>query len=340
MLDRYRHVDPDGRKWWDSDLTQAGSGPPRRFGEQGELAPPAGRHWMFDQEGIDRLLAENRIHWTAKGKPRLKRYLDEAPGVALQNVWTDIPPINSQASEAMGYPTQKPLALLERIVNASSNPGDLVLDPFCGCGTAVVAAEKLGRQWIGIDVTYIALDLMISRLVKDFGLKRGVDYDVIGDPKDAYSAHKLFEESPKQFEIWAVGLVAGVPQPEKSGDKGVDGKVYFMDLEGKLQWAVCQVKGGKLKPGDIRDFEAVIQRDKGAMGFFMCLETPTKGMYNEADELGFFDSPSGRKIPKLQIRTIKELLEGKEFDFPKGYSLKSGTGKKLVREGEQGELGL
>jgi len=175
---------------------------------------------------------------------------------------------------------------------------------------------------------------------KDFGLKRGVDYDVIGDPKDAYSAHKLFEESPKQFEIWAVGLVAGVPQPEKSGDKGVDGKVYFMDLEGKLQCAVCQVKGGHLKIDDIHAFAHVIEVQKAAMGFFICLDTPTKGMYDRADELGFFDSPSGRKIPKLQIRTIKELLEGKEFDFPKGYSLKSGGGKRLVRHGEQGELGL
>jgi hypothetical protein len=294
---------------------------------------------MFDQDGIDKLVAEDRIYWTKNGIPRLKRYLDEAPGVALQSVWTDIPPVNSQAIEAQGYPTQKPLALLERIISASSNPGDLVFDPFCGCGTAVVAAEKLGRKWIGIDITFIAIDLMIARLLKDFGLKRNEDYDVLGDPKDAYSAHKLFEESPKQFEIWAVGLVAGVPQPEKSGDKGVDGKVYFMDLQQKLQWAVCQVKGGHLTPGVIRDFAHVIERDKAAMGFFICLDMPTKGMYQEADELGFFDSPSGRKIPKLQIRTIKELLDGKEFDFPKGYSLKSG-GKKMAREGEQVEMGL
>ena len=140
--------------------------------------------------------------------------------------------------------------------------------------------------------------------------------------------------------MWAVWKVFGVPQPDKSGDKGVDGKVYFMDLDGKLQFAVVQVKGGKLTPGAIRDFEAVIQRDKAAMGFFICLERPTKGMRQEAEELGFFDSPSGRKIPKLQIRTIKELLDDSEFDFPKGYSLKSAGGKKLVREGEQTELGI
>jgi site-specific DNA-methyltransferase (adenine-specific) len=239
----------------------------------------------------------------------------------------------------MGYPTQKPLALLERIISASSNPGDLVLDPFCGCGTAVVAAEKLGRKWIGIDITYVAVDLIISRLARDFGLKRSKDYQVTGDPKDASSARKLFEESAKQFEIWAVGLVQGVPQPEKVADKGVDGKVYFQDLEEKLQWAVCQVKGGHLVPSIVRDFAHVIDREKAAMGFLICLEPPTKGMYQAAEEAGFFTHPAGRKIPRLQIRTIKELLEEhKEFDFPKGYSLKSGPPKRLTRESEQATL--
>ncbi len=247
----------------------------------------------------------------------------------------------AQARERLGYPTQKPLALLERIISASSSPGDLVLDPFCGCGTAVVAAEKLGRRWIGIDITYIAIDLIISRLAQDFGLKRDKDYQVIGDPKDAYSARKLFEESPKQFEIWAVGLVQGLPQPDKVADKGVDGKVYFQDLEGKLQWAVCQVKGGHLNPSMVRDFAHVIERDKAALGFLICLEALTKGMYQEAEALGFESAPSGRKIPRLQIRTIRELLdERKEFDFPKGYSLKSGPSKRLTRKSEQPALGL
>ena len=289
--------------------------------------------------------------------PIYGRYIKPGDGYPVPDIWAfqpytngtvfgtkdgideDVRWLHPRDAERMGYPTQKPLALLERIINASSNPGDVVLDPFCGCGTAVVGAEKLGRQWIGIDITYIALDLMIARLQKDFGLKRGQDYAVEGDPKDEYSAHKLFEQSPKQFEIWAVGLVAGVPQPEKSGDKGVDGKVYFGNEKDKLGWAVCQVKGGHLTPSVLRDFAHVIERDKAGMGFFICLDTPTKGMYHEAEELGFFDSPSGRKIPKLQIRTIKELIEGKEFDYPRGWSLKSG-GKKLSRAGEQTTLEL
>jgi DNA modification methylase len=343
MLTRFRNADADGRRWWDGDLTGAGAGPARTFGEKGEIAPPNGRHWMYDQEGIDRLVVEGKIHWTKQGTPRLKRYFDEAPGVPLQNVWTDIFPINSQANEAMGYPTQKPLALLERIINASSNPGDVVLDPFCGCGTAVVAAERLGRKWIGVDVTFIAIDLMVSRLAKDFGLSRKKDYDILGDPKDVYSARKLFEESPKQFEIWAIGLVGGLPQPDKSGDKGVDGKVYFGDADAKMQFAVCQVKGGHLTPSAIRDFAQVINRDKAALGFFITLQTPTKGMYQEAEESGWFELKEvmeQKRIPKMQILTIKELLDGTEFQYPRSWTQRSAASSKLTRTGEQKDLGL
>ncbi|MDO8589071.1 MAG: site-specific DNA-methyltransferase [Armatimonadota bacterium] len=361
----YRHVAPDGRRYKETDLTAAKPGgdtqyewrvkrprtpaarwqadldneytSPNPAYEYLGVRPYNGRIWAYSKENLASFAKAGKLIHRSTGMPRVMQFADEMPGIPLQDVWDDIPP--ALGDQDQGYPTQKPLALLERIITASSDPGDVVFDPFCGCGTAVVAAEKLGRKWIGIDITFIAIDLMISRVAKDFGLKRGQDYDVIGDPKDAYSARKLFEESPKQFEIWAVGLVAGVPQPEKSADKGVDGKVYFMDLDGKLQWAVCQVKGGHLTPTVIRDFSHVIQRDKAAMGFFICLATPTKGMCREADELGFFEAPSGRKIPKLQIRAIKELLDGKEFDYPKGYSLKS-AGKRLTRKGQQAELGL
>lgn len=336
LASHYSNVEPEtGRRYTLGDCMNPNPNRPNLTYEwNGQV-----RVWRWTREKMAAFHEAGRLVYTKSGTPRFKRYLDEMPGTPLTSVWTDIPPINSQAAERMGYPTQKPLALLERIINASSNPGDVVLDPFCGCGTAVVGAEKLGRHWIGIDVTYIALDLMISRLAGDFELKRNVDYDVKGDPKDAYTASKLFEQSPKQFEIWAVGLVGGVPQPDKSGDKGIDGKVYFQDLEGSLQCAVCQVKGGHLTPSLIRDFAHVIEREKAAMGYFICLETPTKGMCNEAEEIGFFDSPSGRKIPKLQIRTIKELIEkGNDFDFPKGYSLKSASGKRLTREKDQGKL--
>ncbi|MDO8682364.1 MAG: site-specific DNA-methyltransferase [Armatimonadota bacterium] len=341
QLSRYKQ-DEEGRWYRGDDLSadrmNSDSG---KFEWRGTMPPP-NRGWGYTVEQLEQWWDEGRILLRKDGTPRmdgLKVYLEDSPGQPLQNVWTDIQRIGNTSAERMGYPTQKPLALLERIISASSNPGEIVFDPFCGCGTAVVAAEKLGRQWIGIDVTFIAIDLMIERLNKSFGLKRERDYGIFGIPYDANSAGKLFNQSPKEFEMWAVHKVGGIPQPNKSGDKGVDGKVYFHDLSGKLQWAVCQVKGGHLTPSVIRDFGHVIQRDKAAMGFFICLETPTKGMYSEADELGFFEAPSGRKIPKLQIRTIKELLESKEFDYPKGYSLKSG-GKRLTRAQDERELGL
>ena len=335
---KFTHREPDGRRYHLDNITSPSPRPNLLYEYKGHLPPPNG--WAVSLARMQQMDADGRLYIPEDKTKRIrrKRYLDELEGETVDSLWDDISPINSQAAERMGYPTQKPLALLERIISASSNPVDVVFDPFCGCGTAVVAAEKLGRHWIGVDITYIALDLMISRLTGDFELKRGVDYDVKGDPKDAYTASKLFEQSPKQFEIWAVGLANGVPQPGKSGDKGIDGKVYFQDIEGSLQCAVCQVKGGHLTPSLIRDFAHVIEREKAAMGYFICLETPTKGMYNEAEEIGFF-TVGRRKIPKLQIRTIKELLaEGKQFERPEGYALKSASGNRLTRDREQGKL--
>ncbi|MHB9038620.1 MAG: DNA methyltransferase [Armatimonadota bacterium] len=335
----FRHEDERGRYKLEN-LTSPNPRPNLTYSYKGY--PPPAKGWRVNLQKMEQLDAEGRLYFPSKQHGRImkKVYLDELEGQPMTDVWTDIRLLSAHDAERLGYPTQKPIALLERIINASSNPGDVVFDPFCGCGTAVAAAEKLGRKWIGIDVTYIALDLMVNRLAGDFNLKHGRDYDIKGDPKDAYSARKLFEESPKQFEIWAIMLANGIPQPDKVGDKGVDGKVYFHDLDGKLQWAVCQVKGGHLTPSAIRDFAHVIEREKAAMGFFISLDKPTKGMCNEAEELGFF-TVGRRKIPKLQIRTIKELLEeGKEFERPEGYMLRSGAGKRLTRETDQGKLEL
>jgi site-specific DNA-methyltransferase (adenine-specific) len=333
---------PEGARRFNTDnMASPNPRPNLMYDYKGYPHPTKG--WRYSKERMEELDAAGLLLFPTDPKGRImrKRYLDEQYGAVIGDTWNDISQLRGSVAEHLGYPTQKPVALLERIISASSSEGDVIFDPFCGCGTAIAAAEKLGRKWIGIDITYIALDLMVNRLAGDFGLKRGRDYSIFGDPKDAYSAQKLFEQSPKQFEIWSVMLANGTPQPDKVGDKGVDGKVYFQDLEGKLHWAVCQVKGGHLTPSVIRDFAHVIEREKAAMGYFICLETPTKGMYNEAEELGFFASPSGRKIPKLQIRTIKELLEkGKEFDFPRGYSLKSGAGKRLQRETDQKKLEL
>ncbi|OPZ85993.1 MAG: Modification methylase BamHI [bacterium ADurb.Bin429] len=294
---RYRYTDDKGRRYRLGPIDSPNPRPNLMYEWKG-YAPPV-KGWRYSKERMTELDAQDEIWYPndMSKRPARKLYLDSSKGALIGNVWTDITPIQASSIERMGYPTQKPLALLERIISASSNPGDVVFDPFCGCGTAVVAAEKLGRRWIGIDITFIAVDLMIARLARDFGLARGVDYAVTGDPKDAYSARKLFEESPKQFEIWAVGLVSGVPQPDKVGDKGVDGKVYFHDLEGKLQYAVVQVKGGHLTPSLLRDFAHVIEREKAVMGFFISLEKPTKGMYEAAGECGFATAPAAAKSP-------------------------------------------
>jgi site-specific DNA-methyltransferase (adenine-specific) len=341
VASKYRNVDSDGRRYRLDNMTSPNPRPNMMYEWKGFPYPQYG--WRYSRDTMERLDREGRI-WYPEDKtkrPQLKRYLDEMSGNLITNVWTDISPINSQAQERMGYPTQKPLALLERIINASSNPGDMVLDPFCGCGTATVASEKLGRRWIGIDITYLAMDLIMQRLADDFHLVKGVDYQIIGDPKDAYAARKLFAESPKQFEVWAVTTLAnGVAQPNKSGDHGIDGKVYFDDLENKLRYAVVQVKGGGLTPGLIRDFAHVVGHENAVMGYFICMETPTRGMYQTAEEAGMVTAPSGRLIPKLQIRTVHELMhEGKAFDAPKGYTLKSGK-RMLVRAHEQPSLGI
>jgi DNA modification methylase/5-methylcytosine-specific restriction endonuclease McrA len=160
----YRYKDPDGRRFMSADLSGAGPGPKRNFGERGEIAPPKDRHWMHDDAGITRLLLENRIFWTRNGVPRLKVYLDERPGTPADDVWVDILPLRSWHKERRGYPTQKPLALYERIIQASSNPGDIVLDPFCGCATTPVAAERLGRQWVGMDIWEKAYTEITNRL--------------------------------------------------------------------------------------------------------------------------------------------------------------------------------
>ena len=330
-----------GKPWRGIDPTTSGRHWAVPNSARREFAHESDTNTMTTQEKLELLDTNGLIYWPKHGSiPRQKRYLDEAPGVKIQDIISDIHPISSQSSERIGYPTQKPLALLERLISASSNPGDIILDPFCGCGTAIVAAEKLGRQWIGIDITFIAIDLMISRLARDFGLRRNLDYTINGDPKDVASARALFQQSPKEFEKWAVGLAHGVPQEKGGGDRGIDGKVYSYDIDSNLRWAVVQVKGGHLSPSLIRDFAHVIEREKAVMGFFITLENPTLGMYQTAEDAGMATAPSGRLFPRLQLRTIRELLhDGHEFDFPQGYSLKSG-GKRILRTHEQAALDL
>ena len=309
----------DERPWKDADLTGSGI----RHGETGEVwrgfdVTAKGRHWAYPPSELDRLDEAGMIYWPQKkgGWPRLKKYLDSAKGVPLQDVWTDIFPINSQAQERLGYPTQKPEALLERIIAASSNEGDVVFDPFCGCGTSVAAAQKLNRRWIGIDITSLAISLIRHRLADTFG--KAAEYDVIGEPVSLPDAVKLAHDDPYQFQWWALGLVHARPVEQKKGaDKGIDGRIYFHD-EGagsKTKQIIFSVKAGHLGPNQLRDLRGVLDREKAEIGVLLCMEEPTGPMRKEAASAGFYTSPWG-KHPRLQIFTIEDLLTGKTLDRP------------------------
>ena len=325
IAENYRHRDPDGRRWRRDNLTGAGV----RKGASGEpwrgYDPTAhGRHWASGtNEDRERLLAEGRIGFSSSGYPYYKRYLDEMPGVALQAFWGDVPLINNRSAEYLGYPTQKPEALLERIITASSREGQTVLDPFCGCGTAIAVAQRLNRDWIGIDITHLAIALMKHRLQHAFGDAIKDCYEVIGEPVDVSGAQALAEESPYQFQWWALGLVNARPVEQKKGaDKGIDGRLFFHDEPsgGKTKQIVFSVKAGKMHAPYVRDLRGVVDREKAAIGVLISMEEPTKAMRTEAASAGFYESGWGAgsrtKHPKIQLITVGELLSGKRIDAP------------------------
>lgn len=318
-------MEDDGGLYRVSDFSGAGHGPPRHFGKI-EIAPPPGRHWQFDQKGVDRLMNEGRIAFSKGGKPRLKTYVKDLSGKAVRDIWTDIEPINAAAAERLGYPTQKPQLLLERIVNAASNPGDVVLDPFCGCGTTIAAALKLDRRWLGIDITHLAINLIKVRLADAFGDNIANTYKVIGEPTDLDGAKALAAQDKYQFQYWALGLVRARPIEEKKGaDKGIDGRRYLADARGITQTVVISVKGGHVTVSQIRDLRGVVQRENAAIGVFICLEEPTAPMRAEAASAGFYDAQNlgNTKHPRLQILTIADLLNGKKIDLPLQQDLPS-----------------
>ena len=307
----YRKADPDGRLWYDDNLiAPRGAGPV--YDWKGVT-----RAWRVTRENMERLEREGKLYYTEKGVPRYKRYLDEMPGLPLQDVWTDIFPINSQAKERLGYPTQKPLALLERIIRASSNPGDVVLDAFCGCGTTIDAAQKLGRRWIGIDITHLAIALIKNRLRDRYG--PNLEYEVIGEPRDVPSARQLAQQDRYQFQWWALSLVPARPvgDRKKGADQGIDGVLYFLDDKGQVKKIVIQVKSGKVSVKDIRELAHVVERHKAQIGALLTLEEPTKPMITEALGQGVYHSPTWKRdYPRLQIRTIAQLLSGYGLDYP------------------------
>ena len=274
------------------------------------------RVWRWTKERMEKALNEGIIVQTKPGSPpQYKKYLQDSKGRTLTNYWSDIPLVGGK--EALNYPTQKPLALLERIIQVSSNPGDVVLDPFCGCGTAVVAAERLGREWIGIDITHLAIGLMKRRLEDAFG--SDLKYEIIGEPTTFSEAKALANQDKYQFQWWALGLVGARPADEKKGaDHGIDGRLFFHDdASAKTKQVILSVKGGKTGVAHVRDLKGVLVREKAEIGVLITMEEPTQPMRVEAASAGFYDSPWGpTQYPKMQILTIKELLDGKQIDMP------------------------
>ena len=317
VASHYGQVDEHGRRFTTRDLTasmsRASSG--QLYDWKG-VRPVASRCWSFTRDKMEEFERRGLLVYGKSGVPRLKLYLDESKGTPVTDIWEDIPPINSQAAERLGYPTQKPLALLERIIEASSSPGDVILDPFCGCGTAVDAAQKLGRQWIGIDITHLAVGLIKTRLRDAYG--EAARYEVIGEPTTVEDAARLAEDEPYQFQAWALGLV-GARQAgsiKKGADKGIDGRLYFHDGSGDSRSIVLSVKAGKLHANYVRDLAGVRVAEGADIAVLISFDTPTKQMRSWAAGQGFFESPWG-KHPRVQLITVAELLAGGRIDAPR-----------------------
>ena len=309
----YTRVDENGRRYrLDNISAPGGRGPVYEW-------HGVTRAWRYTRENMEALFSEGRIKTYPDGRAMINayvRYLDESEGQPIQDWWDDIGVIAAPAKERLGYPTQKPLALLERIINSSSNPGDIVLDPFCGCGTAVVAAQKLGRRWIGIDITHLAITVMKQRLQDSFP---GLQYDIVGQPEDLEGARALAKQDRYQFQWWALGLVDALPQSgerRKGADAGIDGVIATLDdKSGKALRVIVQVKSGGVQAKDIRDLKGVV--DEKDLGLFITLEPPTQPMKTAALEAGWHESPLwGRRFPRVQIITVEDLLAGKKPDLP------------------------
>ena len=382
---KYCFKDSDGRRYTLGDLNNPNPDRPNLTYEfLGHK-----KVWRWTKDRMEAAYKAGIVIQPSPGAvPRVKRYLDEQEGWPLDDVWEDIPPLNSQAKERLGYPTQKPVVLLERIILASTNPGGLVLDPFCGCGTTIDAAEKNGRDWIGIDVTQLAISLIKNRLQDTYGSRlkfvSGTPSEssrsrreealtskseinqslvtstpteqaesivrIIGEPTTPNEAATLAEQDKYQFQWWALGLVGARPVEQKKGaDHGIDGKILFRDdpKAAKPEQIIIQVKGGKTGVKDVRDLRGVLDREKAAIGILISLQPATgpMEMETEAASAGFYEHKTNQqKYPRLQLRTVKELMEGKGIERPSTVAATDETFKKAPeskkKHGEQKALGF
>ncbi|HVJ52516.1 MAG TPA: site-specific DNA-methyltransferase [Aliidongia sp.] len=331
IKERFRFVDPDGRRWAEQNLGNPATRPNLIYNftaKNGITYTPPRNGWKYTPGRMAALDAENRLHYPQKqeGRLRLKSYQDELQGVQLQDIWTDLVTIGGTSSERLGYPTQKPRALLERIISSSSNRGDTILDPFCGCGTAIHAALALDRRYIGIDITHVAIQIIQDRIRKHFPREA---IEIIGRPADVDGAIALAEHDKYQFQWWATWLVGGQPRGghKKGADRGVDGELFFKTGANRDGFAVISVKGGQyVTPAMVSELCAVREREGADIGIFICLKEPTREMRANAAAAGVVDD----QYPRIQILTIEQLLAGHRPKLPPLYdtSMMSTTAKR------------
>lgn len=303
--------DKDGRLYKAENLTFSTPNPSRQFEWRG-TKPPANRSWGYGPEKLEELWNEGRILAKRDGKPRLdglKIYLEETKGKPVSSNWTDIPRVSNTSGERLGYPTQKPEALLDRIIQASTNEGAVVLDPFCGCGTTIASAHRLKRQWIGIDITQAAVVVIKKRFRDRFGID--LPCEIVGEPRSVADAQHLADSDPYQFQWWSLDFVGARPIDQRKGaDKGIDGRRYIPDaVTGGTDQIVVSVKAGHVNVSHVRDLRGVVERERATQGILISMEDPTRPMLTEAAAAGFVHTTWG-KMPRLQIVTIKELMEG------------------------------
>jgi len=306
LNEKYNREDERGR-YADAPILCSSSMGPRPnlvYEYKGFIPPPWG--WRMTLDKLKDLDAAGNLGWSKSGAPRRKLRPDDDRGDPVTSLWADISPLNSQAEERIGYPTQKPLALLERIISAVTVPGDTILDPFCGCGTAMHAAERLGRNWVGIDITYLAIQVIEDRIQTWLPQAK---YELDGIPKDEFAARQLARLDPHIFQEWAVGRVGGQSRG-RGPDKGIDGEIAFLLGSRRYGLGIVSVKAGKhVGPDAVRVLKSVVSREGADLGVLICLDDPTSEMRKEAAVAGRIDLPGGSRF-KIQILTVKDLIDG------------------------------
>ncbi|CCI30596.1 DNA methyltransferase [Microcystis sp. T1-4] len=346
----YRNIESEtGRRYNKSDLTAAKPGGDTSYEWKG-VKPPTGRFWAYSKAKMQQFEAQGLLVYSASGRPYLKRYLDESKGVPLQDFWSDISMLRGiHQKERLGYPTQKPEALLERIIKASSNKGDVILDAYCGCGTTIAVAERLERNWIGIDITYQSISLMLKRLEDSFGKNVLDKIELNGIPKDLESAKALAtkpdDRTRKEFEKWAVLTYSNnraVINDKKGADKGVDAIAYFQGDKDNREKIIFQVKSGNVKSGDIRDLQGTMTLQGAALGIFITLKPPSKDMIQTAKSAGIYRGRyMSQSVDKIEIVTVQEILEQKKrLDVILTFEVLKAAEKQRETQGQQMSLDI